>query len=84
MVSSYVMLARPVGRFFTVLHMNFPVMLIAEGICGLWVGLCWYADIGIGLAPQARICSIQAIDTSRCTYVPQVRLPVSLAHYEYG
>ena len=26
-------------------------MLIAEDICGLWLGLCRYADIGIGLAP---------------------------------
>ena len=51
MVAFYIMLARPVGRFLTVLQMNFPVMLIAEDICGLWLGLCRYADIGIGLAP---------------------------------
>jgi len=51
MVAFYIMLARPVGRFFTVLRMNFPVVLIAEDICGLWLGLCQYADIGIGLAP---------------------------------
>jgi len=54
MVAYYIMLARPVGRFFTVLRMNFPVMLIAEDICGLRLGLCRYADIGIGLAP--RVC----------------------------
>jgi len=46
----YKMLARPVGRFFTVLRMNFPVMLIAEDICGRRLGLCRCADIGIGLA----------------------------------
>jgi len=51
MVAFYIILARPVGRFFTVLRMNFPVMLIAEDICGLWLDLCRYADIGIGLAP---------------------------------
>jgi len=51
MVAFYIMLARPVGRFFTVLRMNFPVMLIAEDICGRWLGLCQYADAGIGLAP---------------------------------
>jgi len=51
MVAFYITLARPVGRFFTVLWMNFPVMLIAEDICGLQLGLCGYADIGIGLAP---------------------------------
>jgi len=38
------MLARPVGRFFTVLQMNFPVMLIAEDICGLRLA---YADMQI-------------------------------------
>ena len=47
----YIMLARPARSFFTVLRMNFPVMLIAEDICGLRLGLCRYADIGIGLAP---------------------------------
>jgi len=47
----YIMLARPVGRFFTALQMNFPVMLIREDICGRLMGLCRYADIGIGLAP---------------------------------
>jgi len=51
MVAFYIMLARPVGRFFTVLRMNFPVMLITKAICGWWLGLCRYADIGIGLAP---------------------------------
>jgi len=51
MVAFYIMLARPVGRFFTVLRMNFPVMLIAEDICGLRLCLCWYADIGTGIAP---------------------------------
>jgi len=51
MVAFYIMLARPVGRFFTVLWMNFPVMLIAEDICGQWLGLCLYADISTGLAP---------------------------------
>jgi len=51
MAAFYIMLARPVGRFFTVLRMNFPVMLIADIICGLQLGLCRYADIGIGLAP---------------------------------
>jgi len=35
MVACYIMLARPVARFFTVLRMNFPVMLIAEDI--LWM-----------------------------------------------
>jgi len=44
------------GKIFTVLRMNFPVMLlmlllIAEDICGLRLGLCQFADIGIGLAP---------------------------------
>jgi len=47
----YIMLARPARSFFTVLQMNFPVMLIAEDMCGLQLGLCRYADIGIGLAP---------------------------------
>ena len=51
MVAFYIMLARLLGRFFTVLRMNFPVMLVAEDICGLRLGLCQYADIGIGLAP---------------------------------
>jgi len=51
MVAFYIMLARPVGRIFTVPWMNFPVMLIAEDICGLWLGLCRYAGIGTGLAP---------------------------------
>jgi len=51
MVAFYIMLAKLVGRFFTVLWMTFPVMLIAEDICGLRLGLCRYADIGIGLAP---------------------------------
>jgi len=51
MVAFYIMLARPMGRFFTVLRMNCLVMLIAEDICGLRLGLCRYADIGIGLAP---------------------------------
>jgi len=51
MVTFYIMLARPVGRFFTVLQMNFPVMLTAEDICARWLGLCRYADISIGLAP---------------------------------
>jgi len=51
MVAFHIMLARPVGRFFTVLRLNFPMMLIAEDICGLRLGLCRYADIGIGLAP---------------------------------
>jgi len=51
MVALYIMLARPMGRFFTVLQMYFPVMLIAEDICGLQLGLCRYAVIGIGLAP---------------------------------
>ena len=46
MVAFYIMFARPVGIFFTVLWMNFPVMLIAEDIC---------ADIGIGLA--SLVCS---------------------------
>ena len=45
------MLPRAVCRFFTVPRMNFPVMLIAEDICGRWLGLCRYADIGIGIAP---------------------------------
>jgi len=40
MVAFYIMLARPVGRFFIVLRMNFPVMLIAEDICGRQLGLC--------------------------------------------
>jgi len=26
-------------------------MLIAEDTCGRWLGLCWYDDIDIGLAP---------------------------------
>jgi len=26
-------------------------MLIAEGTCGRWLGLCQYDDIDIGLAP---------------------------------
>ena len=43
-VAFYIMLARPVGRFFTVLQMNFPVMLIAEDICGLRLA---YADMQI-------------------------------------
>jgi len=47
MVTFYIMLARPVGRFFTVLQMNFPVMLTAEDICARWLGLCRYADISI-------------------------------------
>jgi len=51
MVAFYVMSARLVGRFFTDLRMNFPVMLIAEDICGQRLGLCRYADISIGLAP---------------------------------
>jgi len=51
MVAFYIMLARLLGRFFTVLRMNLPVMLVAEDICGLRLGLCQYADIGIGLAP---------------------------------
>jgi len=53
MVAFYIMLARPLSRFFTVLRMifGFPVMLIAEDICGLRLGLRRYADIGIGLAP---------------------------------
>jgi len=38
----YMMLARLVGRFFTVLRMNFPVMLIAEDDDG-WA----YADTQI-------------------------------------
>jgi len=54
-VAFYIMLARPVGRFFTVLQMNFPVMLIAEDICGQQLGLCQYVDIGIGLAPSLPI-----------------------------
>ena len=45
------MLARLVGRSFTVLRTNFRVMLVADDICGRWLGLCRYADIGIGLAP---------------------------------
>jgi len=49
MVAFYIMLARLVGRFFTVLRMNFPVMLIAEDICGWRLGLCRYAGIGICL-----------------------------------
>jgi len=32
MVAFYIMLARPVGRFFTVRQMNFPVMLIASDL----------------------------------------------------
>jgi len=40
------MLARPVGRFFTVLRMNFPVMLIAKDICGLDDGWA-HADMQI-------------------------------------
>jgi len=51
MVTFYIMLARPVGRFFTFLRMNFPVMLIADDICGLRLGLCRYVDVGIGVAP---------------------------------
>jgi len=40
------------------------MMIIAEDICGLRLGLCRHADIGIGLAPLfARICSTRAIDT---------------------
>jgi len=50
----YIMLARHVGRFFTVLQINFPVMLITEDIRGQRLGLCRYADIGIGLAPLVR------------------------------
>jgi len=50
MVAFYIMLGRPVGRFFKVLRMNFLVMLIAEDICGRRLSLCRYADIGIGLA----------------------------------
>jgi len=70
-----VMLARPVGRFFAVLRMNFPVMLIAEDICGRWLGLCGYADIGIGLAPfVCRICSTRAIDTGRRTTGTSARI----------
>jgi len=72
MVAFYIILARLVGRFFTVLWMNFPVMLIAMDICGRWLGLCRYADIGIGLSPLVcPICSTRAID---------IHLPVSLAH----
>ena len=52
-VAFYITLARPVSRFFTVLQMNFPVMVIAEDICGLRLGLCQYADISIGVAPLA-------------------------------
>jgi len=74
MVAFYIMLARPVGRFFKVLRMNFPVMLIAEDICGLRLGLCQYADTGIGLAPLfAGICSTWAIQ------IQADILPVSLA-----
>ena len=49
--------------------MNFPVMLIAEDICGRWLGLCRYADVGIDLAPLVcpRIRSTRAIDTGRRT-----------------
>jgi len=65
MVAFYIMLARPVGRFFTVLQMNFPVTLIAEDICGLWLGLCRYADIGIGT---------RAIDTGRRTRGTSARI----------
>ena len=71
MVAFYIMLARPVGRFFTVRQMNFPVMLIAKDICGRWLGLCRYADIGIGLAPLvcARICSTRTTDTGARVWV---------------
>jgi len=80
MVALYIMLARPVGRFFTVMRMNFPMMLIAEDICGRWLGLCRYADVGIDLAPLVcpRIRSTRAIDTGRRTG-GTVRLPVSIA-----
>jgi len=34
--------------------MNYPVMLIAGDICGRWLGIYGYADIGICRAP--RLC----------------------------
>ena len=59
------MLARLVGRFFTVLRMNFPVMLIAENICGLWLDMQISAQVQLPLF--ARICSTQSIGTGRHT-----------------
>jgi len=44
------MLSRLVASYFTVLPW-YPVMLIAEDTCGRWLGLCWYDNIDIGLAP---------------------------------
>jgi len=74
MIAFYIMLARPVGRFFTVLRMNFPVMLIAEDICGLRLGLCRYADIGIGLAPL--VCHCKGL-----TVLVYFYFPLSSHHY---
>jgi len=34
---------------------EFPVMLIAEDIPERWLGICWYADTEIGLAPLVEV-----------------------------
>jgi len=39
------------GQIFKSSADEFPVMLKAEDICGQRLGLCWCADIDIGLAP---------------------------------
>jgi len=47
---------------------EFPVMLIAEDICGRRLGLCQHAVIDIGLAPlDCRICSTWVTDINRRT-----------------
>jgi len=52
------MLPRLVESYSIVLWWN-PVKLIAEDICGRWLGLCRYADIDIGLAPLVKALPTQ-------------------------
>jgi len=56
MVVFYIMLARTVSRFFTVLRMNFPMMLIAEDIC-----------MELGLSPGNTVLDVDLAPPRRST-----------------
>jgi len=57
LTAPYTMLARLVESYFTVLRWN-PVMLMAEDICGRWLGLCRYAEYRLRSSPLSPDCAV--------------------------
>jgi len=55
-ISQYV--AYSSGEFIDSSAGEFPVMLIAEDICGRWLGICWYA-LQMSTNENSRAISLQ-------------------------